>query len=92
MDTPPARLHRPSRRRFLKSTLSAAALACMSAIGIGAGTARAAGASPADLVETFHDQLLGVMKAAETLGFQGRYDRLASPISTAFHLRLMTQI
>ena len=48
--------------------------------------------SPTELVETFHSALLAVMKNAKTLGYQGRYEALSSPITGAFHLRLMTQI
>jgi len=91
METPPALTRHLDRRAILKSAVPALALACSAAFA--ALPVRAAGGgSPAALVETFHEQLLGVMKAAKTLGYQGRYDRLTSPIHTAFHLRLMTQI
>jgi len=47
---------------------------------------------PEALVTAFHDQLIQVMKNAETLGYGGRYDKLAPAVTGAFHLRLMTQI
>ena len=44
------------------------------------------------VVETLHENLLAVMKEADKLGVQGRYDRLYAPITSAFHLRLMISI
>ena len=52
----------------------------------------AAGPTPISLVEVFHTRLLTVMKDAKTLGFKGRYDKLAPAVTGTFHLRLMTQI
>ena len=48
--------------------------------------------SPAQLVGNFHSALLSVMKEAEDLGFDGRYERLAPQVEDTFHMRLMTQI
>jgi phospholipid transport system substrate-binding protein len=58
-----------------------------------AGARAAESATPPEtLVTAFHDQLIQVMKNAEALGYQGRYDKLAPAVTDAFHLRLMTQI
>jgi phospholipid transport system substrate-binding protein len=48
--------------------------------------------SPAAVIERFYDQLLGVMKEAKRLGFDGRYTRLSPVISQTFDLPLMTRI
>ena len=44
------------------------------------------------VAEFFHANLLAVMKEADVLGIRGRYERLAAPISQAFHLPLMIRI
>ena len=55
-------------------------------------------ATPADLsaarakVDTFDQALVGTMKDAKTLGFQGRYDRLAPAVDKAFDLEFMTKL
>jgi phospholipid transport system substrate-binding protein len=54
-----------------------------------ASTAYTAEASPEKTIETLHETLLVVMKEAETLGYEGRYDRLAPAISAAFDLDFM---
>lgn len=41
---------------------------------------------------TFYDALLAVMKEAQRLGFQGRYDKLAPVIRATFDLPAMTRI
>ena len=43
-------------------------------------------------IRTFYDALLAVMKDAQRLGFQGRYDKLAPVIRTTFDLPAMTRI
>ena len=48
--------------------------------------------APARLVNEFHASLLGVMRAAKTLGFNGRYARLKPTIEASFHLPVMAQI
>jgi len=40
----------------------------------------------------FYDALLAVMKDAQRLGFQGRYDKLAPVIRATFDLPAMTRI
>lgn len=58
---------------------------------IAALPARAA-ATPSQVVTSFHETLLGVMKEATTLGIRGRYDKLAPRIEQSFHLPLMIQV
>ncbi len=62
------------------------------ALSAAASTAGAQQSEAIRVVETFHESLLSVMKEAETLGVQGRYDQLYAPITDAFHLNLMTSI
>ena len=47
---------------------------------------------PAAIVEKFQSQLLAVMKDAENISVQERYDRLFPPITEAFHIPTMVQI
>ena len=54
--------------------------------------AHAQAASPEAVVDRFQAVLLEVMKAAKTLGHQGRAERLRPAIEQAFHLRVMIQI
>ena len=55
-------------------------------------TARGAEEAPRLIVEGFQASLLAVMKEAKSLGFKGRYERLAPAIERAFDLPLMVQI
>lgn len=48
--------------------------------------AAAAETGPKAIVETFHANLLAVMKEAQDLGSRGRYQRLSAPVVTAFNL------
>jgi phospholipid transport system substrate-binding protein len=45
--------------------------------------------SPADAVETFHAGLIAIMTEADTLGFQGRIDKLTPLMSETFDLDFM---
>ena len=60
--------------------------------------AAANAATPADMtaarstVDTFDQSLLSTMKDAKSLGFQGRYDRLAPAVDKAFDLEFMTKL
>ena len=59
------------------------------------GTTGAAGAAtptPSQVVTSFHEALLGVMKRAKQLGVKGRYEKLAPVIERVFHLRLMVRV
>lgn len=59
---------------------------------VAAVPAGAAEVEPRVLVERFQENLLAVMKEAETLGVKGRYDRLLSSIEETFYLPLMIRI
>jgi phospholipid transport system substrate-binding protein len=49
-------------------------------------------APPAAVVERVDETLIGAMQEAETLGFQGRYDRLAPVFMPAFHFPFMARV
>lgn len=64
-------------------------------LSISATFARAQGDEPDPAVKrirTFYDSLLAVMKQADRLGIQGRYDKLAPVIRATFDLAAMTRI
>lgn len=63
-------------------------LACLAVLV--ASTVSAKQDSPSDLVDSFHQTLLMTMKQADSLGVQGRFDKLLPAIDRAFHLPLMT--
>jgi phospholipid transport system substrate-binding protein len=44
------------------------------------------------VVESLHEVLLGCMKEADELGFQGRYDRIAAELDEAFDLPFMARV
>lgn len=48
--------------------------------------------TPAQVVEAFHAALLGVMKEAEALPVEARFERLEEPVKQAFYLPLMIRI
>ena len=54
--------------------------------------AQAQQATASAVVEAFHEVLLSVMKEAEILGVKGRYERLQSPVTEAFHFPLMIRV
>jgi len=63
----------------------------------GCGTIAAARAEPApeptiQMIDSFDHSLLGVMKNAGKLGYQGRYDELQPIIQHTFNVPLMTQL
>ena len=49
-------------------------------------------ATAGSVIEKVHQTLLSVMKEAESLGVKGRYERLQSPVTEAFHLPLMIRV
>lgn len=53
--------------------------------------AQGAEAPASRLIERFHETLIGVMKNAETLGFDGRYEKLAPAIKETFNLAFMAR-
>jgi phospholipid transport system substrate-binding protein len=48
--------------------------------------------TPIEVVERFQDELLAVMKQAESLGYQGRYERLAPAVRDSHDLKAIAQI
>lgn len=70
--------------------LAASLLLCVAVFG--AGAARAAGPAPSEVVERLNAALIEVMREADALGFQGRYERLAPVLSAAFDFPLMARI
>lgn len=59
------------------------------------GLIAAAGAARADsaktLIESFNNTLLSTMKSAKSLGYSGRYEKLAPAIESTFDLSFMAQ-
>lgn len=53
--------------------------------------AEGAEAPATHLIERFHETLIGVMKTAETLGFEGRYEKLAPAVKETFNLAFMAR-
>lgn len=79
-----------TRRGFL---LAAATLAIGAAISISLpARADEVANDPKALVQAFYDVLLDNMKQGETLGFEGRYDRLAPVIHRTFDVPVMAKI
>lgn len=64
----------------------------LSFTGLGSGAGRAAEPTPSEIVERLNVALIEVMQGAETLGFQGRYQRLAPVLSAAFDFPWMARI
>src|SRR3954464_11000651 len=52
----------------------------------------AAATSPRQVIDTLDQALLDVMKNAGSLGFQGRYQKLAPVLDQVFNLPLMARI
>jgi len=67
-------------------------------MGLGAAPAQTAqeipdsGGTPTAVIESFHGALLSVMKDAGKLGVDGRYQRLAAPLSASYDFSVMTRI
>ena len=51
-----------------------------------------AGESPKQVVEEFHQVLLGAMRGAKQLGYDGRYKLLSPAVEKSFHLRFMAGV
>ena len=72
-------------RRLLSQALSLVfLLAATSTVGAAQTVAN-------DVVESLHDSLIAVMKNADTLGFEGRRDRLAPVIANSFDMALIAR-
>ena len=56
-----------------------------------ASSAQAQQGEAAKVVEAFHDALLNVMRNADGLGFEGRFQALTPTVKGSFNLRLMTR-
>lgn len=77
----------PMFRRFFNINLLVLFL-CFTAGPVNAET----GSLPSDLVQQFQASLLEVMKGAESMKVQERFDRLSPIVDETFHLPLMIQI
>ena len=73
-------------RRFALAGLAGAAAA------ISAPRLPAESRMPTKMIDEFHESLLEVMRAATTLGFNGRYAHLKPSIEDSFYLPIMAQI
>ncbi|MGE0716307.1 MAG: ABC transporter substrate-binding protein [Alphaproteobacteria bacterium] len=69
--------------------MRAAAAVLVTACWIGAA---AANPDARAVVETFSQSLIGVMKEAKTLGFEGRFRRMGETVDRAFDLPFMTRL
>lgn len=83
--------HKPHRPSLLARCLTVAVL-----LTTAASAAPSAGADeplePATpVIEKLHDALIEVMKQADTLGFEGRYERLEPVIRSTFDLDFMAE-
>ncbi len=61
-------------------------LAIVALLAAAPGGAEVPGDEPQALVETLHSELLGVMKEADDLGYQGRFDRLSPVLGKLFDI------
>ena len=60
-------------------------------MGVSAPAASAQPQAAKAVIEQFHDQLLGVMREAKTLGFEGRRNKLGPTVDRTFDLPFMAQ-
>jgi phospholipid transport system substrate-binding protein len=82
--------------RSAERLLAALLLCGVSWCALGAGPSGASHAETAeprilDVVERLHTELLVVMKGADTLGYQGRYDKLDPVINSTFDTNFMAE-
>lgn len=77
---------RPARRASL-----AFAVAALLLVGGAAARGDSIAPGPTAVVEAFHGEIIATMKEAETLGFQGRYDRLKPALERTFDLGFMAE-
>lgn len=64
----------------------------MLAVALTATTALGNETAPQAVIERLHGTLLEVMQAADELGYQGRYDRLAPVLHESYDFAFMTRI
>lgn len=62
------------------------------ALSLLSAPAAKAESDPVPVIKGFYEVLLGTMKQAKKLGFQGRYDALAPAVDKAFDLPAMTRV
>jgi len=72
-----------------RTALALLVFGCTAAL---AARAEPAAKAPIPVIDAFDHTLLGVMKDAEKLGYQGRYDALQPIIGRTFDIPLMTQL
>jgi len=83
---------RPDRTAWRRLTCAAGKLLALIAVGAAlAAAAESAERSPQEVIETFHAELLSVMKAADELGYEGRFKKLTPIVSSVFDTRFMAQ-
>lgn len=78
---------RRSSSRGLQAIIILLGLALMPSMAAASESER-----PAALVAEFQDELVQVMREAESLGVEGRYKRLLPAVSRTFHLPVMVRI
>ncbi len=76
--------------RVRSSSLVLAVLGMCSGLAAG-GIARAEATAPEAVVEELHAELIDVMKNAEALGYDGRYEKLAPVLSRLFDTGFMAE-
>ncbi len=64
-------------------------LSAVAVAGLSTADQAATATKPAEVVEALHRELLGVMKEAETLGYQGRFERLKPVLHELFDIPFM---
>ena len=79
-------MHRRRTARAARATL-----AIVSLLAAAAGGAGVPGDQPQALVDTLHSELLDVMKEADDLGYQGRFDRLSPVLGELFDIPFMAE-
>jgi phospholipid transport system substrate-binding protein len=82
-------------RQALRSLSAASAAACWAALVAVTllGLGQTAGASePTEAVEEINAALIDVMKNADSLGYEGRYERLAPVLERHFNFPLMARV
>src|SRR5262245_19742913 len=75
----------------LAAALPAFLIAAFGLASVSGAEAPAAASAPVEVVEKLHTALLGVMKDAEKLGYQGRYDRLAPVLKETYDTAFMAE-
>ena len=75
----------------IESRIWGAALAATAVLWVFTRPVRAEGGEPRDVVERLDAALLDVLKRGETLGYQGRFDRLKPVMQQVFDIPLMAE-